>query len=387
MKVLLMKWPKFTKQKKFERNSDIPSLSGYLSSLAFDRPKNLTKNECLQLYQEGILGDLVNEITAPIRSIENFYITEHDNSEALQYLQAQGIINLSALRTELAIDCHLFGYSYVFFPALNIRKFSKFPYYRLPAYNISEHIIDGRLEYRYTDRAGRQFIFVHQNGRKYYSDKMLGFLLVIQGYRAAETYSQSLPPNRIKNELRYLNELGVKNLKQMQGVSLDYALQIPQEKAMSPQHLEQFKEMFLQKYNGPNGERIIFTLGDAKIQPISQTNREAEYLQTAQEFIKRCYNWARIPLALKTTEASTYNNFNIAKYSLIMDAVFPTLSLILQSLHEFLIHFWPHEKGKFWFNESDIPVMKDKREEEILNLFKNALLSEDEARGKLGIKV
>ena len=385
-----MKWPKFSKTKKYERNTASAGFSfyDYIANDFFKKNnQNLTKSEALQLYHDGILGDLIEEITAPIRNIENFYITGHENTETLKYLEEQGQTKFATLLTDIAIDCHLFGRAYVFFPALNIKKLSKLRYFRLPAYNIREQNAAYKNTYIYTDKNGKQFHFIHDIGRKYYSQGMMGFLLVIHGYRASNNYSPALPPNKIKNELRYLNELGLKNLRQMQGVSLDYAMNIPEERAKNPLELKEFKENFLQKYQGPNGERIIFTIGDGKIQPISQTNREAEYLQTAQEFIKRCYNWAKIPLALKTTEASTYNNFNIAKYSLIMDAVFPTLSLILQNIHEFFIHFWPHEKGKFWFNESDIPVMKDKREEEILNLFKNALLSEDEAREKLGLEV
>lgn len=381
-----MKWPKFNRKEKYRRHTSAPVIPNWYNFFMPKDEQNLSKNECLKLYQEGILGDLIDEITSPIRSIENFYITEHNNSEILKYLKAQGKVKLSTLLTELAIDCHLFGFAAVFVPSVNDRKFSKFQYYRVSAYNISQKILDNKIQYVYTDYLGRQYVFAHKDGKKYYSAEMMGFLLIIQGYRGDETVNAGLPPNRIKNELRYLNELGLKNIRQMQGVSLDYAVQIPEEKAISEEHLKQFKEAFLQKYQGANGERIIFTVGDGKIQPISQTNREAEYLQTAQEFIKRCYNWAKIPLALRTTEASTYNNFNIAKYSLVMDAVFPTLSLILQNMHEFFLHFWPYEKGKFWFNETDIPVMKDKREEEILNLFKNALLSEDEARERLGIK-
>ena len=382
-----MKWPKFTKKEKIERNIQRPSFDHFMSSFAIQETPSLTKQEVSKLYQEGILGDLISEITAPIRSIENFYITGHDNSEAIKYLQEYGKIKFSCLLTELAIDCHLFGFAAIFVPAVNIRKLGKLQYYRLPAYNLHARIFNNKKQWAYTNAAGQQYQFVHEYGKKHYSSKMQGFLIVIDGYNLNIAHSAGLPPNRIKNELRYLNELGLKNIRQMQGVSLDYAVNIPEGQAVNPNTLASFKESFLKKYQGGDGERVIFAVGDGKIQPISQTNREAEYLQTAQEFIKRCYNWAKIPLALRTTEASTYNNFNIAKYSLIMDAVFPTLALILQNIHDFFLHFWPYEKGKFWFNESDIPVMKDKREEEILNLFKNGLLSEDEARERLGIKV
>lgn len=383
-----MKWPRFTKKEKFSRSTDISGLAGLMNNFAFSQnTPNLSKPECLKLYREGILGDLINEITAPIRSIENFYITEHNNSEIIRYLETYAQTKISNLLSELSIDVHLFGLATIFIPAVNERKLGKLQYYRLPAYNISEQILDGKIQYIYTDNMGRQFKFNRKYNKQYYSEAMQGFLLVIDGYRASNSHFTDLPPNRIKNELRYLNELGLKNIRQMQGVSLDYAVNIPEGQAINPLKLDQFKEAFLQKYQGPNGERVIFAIGDGKIQPISQTNREAEYLQTAQEFIKRCYNWAKIPLALKTTEASTYNNFNIAKYSLIMDAVFPNLSLILQNIHSFFARFWPYENGKLWFNESDIPVMQDKREEEIVSLFKNGLLSEDEARQKLGIEV
>ena len=383
-----MKFLKLFQRQKITRSASAleTSLSRYMDQLDYQKSPNLSKNECLRLYNEGILGDLIEEVTAPIRSIENFHITGHENAEIIKYLQDYGKNKLAILLAELATDCHLFGLAAVFFPAINDRKFSKFQYHRLPAYNIDEKNIDNKIEYKYTDTAGRQFSFVHKYGRKYYSQGMMGFLLVIRGYKANNSTWITVPPNRIKNELRYLDELGLKNIRQMQGVSLDYVANIPHGDALDPHQLKAFKENFLNRHQGANGERVIFAIGEGKITPISQTNREAEYLLTAQEFLKRCYNWAKIPLALKTTEASTYNNFNVAKYSLIMDAVFPTLSLILQNIHEFFLHFWPHEKGKLWFNESDIPVMKDKREEEIMTLFKNAIISEEEAREMLGLQ-
>ena len=366
----------FKKKESYNRTAIQPhSFTGFSSEIQ----QPITKREAKNLYENGLLGDLIQTITLPIRQLQNFEITDVENSEILEYLQSTRGFSFSETLENLAKDLHLYGVCGLFFPAKNKKINTELAYSCFSGYCITKETKGSKYQYVYTDSLGHRYIFEKDYGLLYYNANLEGFLLVI------EQYPYSIPAARIVNELRYLKSLGIKNIRQMEGVSIDYMINLP-ENCNDPMQLKQFKETFFEKQRGPNGERVVFSHGEGGIHPISQTNREAEYLQTAQEFIKRCYNWAQIPLALRTTDASSYNNLHTAKYALILDAVLPVVRLLLLRMHGFMLHFFPSETGEMRCVESDISTMSDKETDEIIKLYQSGLYTLDEARTKLGLE-
>ena len=115
------------------------------------------------------------------------------------------------------------------------------------------------------------------------------------------------------------------------------------------------------------GEIMTLTGKDAQVIEMSKNNKDMDYKNLDSIAAKAIYNRYHIPLPLITTDASTYNNLELAVYQLYHFAVIPTLSRILSDLTMMLMPRFglnPYEY-QITYNPEEIPALRRRRLDEM----------------------
>ena len=112
-------------------------------------------------------------------------------------------------------------------------------------------------------------------------------------------------------------------------------------KPLTDKQYARLKEM-VAKYSGAKGSGRAYAADGVDYTPITMTNRDMEYNVLLQNIYNRINLRYGIPLAILSTEASTYNNLATANYNLYYQAILPLADRLLEELTAFLM---PQYKG------------------------------------------
>ena len=148
------------------------------------------------------------------------------------------------------------------------------------------------------------------------------------------------------------------------------------------QRLQQQLERF---YSGStNAGRSMILEGGDFVQ-MSQTNRDMDFATLKSEITKTIYAALGVPIALVTTEASTFNNLETAKLMFYDNAVLPLIDRILDELTAFLmIRFDRTGTLRLVYDVSTVEALEPRRNEEIQKLQAAGVLTINEIRKQMG---
>jgi len=128
------------------------------------------------------------------------------------------------------------------------------------------------------------------------------------------------------------------------------------------------------------GEQVTFT-------SFGQTNKDMEYSKTRTMSQETIYQRFGIPKPLIDASAQTYNNYQTALYALYDDAVLPLLVRIFANLTLFFQQRNMMTEDEFLsFDESSIPALQLRRNQELEVLTKSFVATLNERRSKVGLE-
>lgn len=160
------------------------------------------------------------------------------------------------------------------------------------------------------------------------------------------------------------------------------------EEDMSPDDFEETKRKVREQYAGAEAAGTIGVTSGGKlnINEIGINNKDMDFanLQVlAKQAVAMQY---KIPLPLITTDASSFNNYALAKLALYDDAVLPLADVIFGGLSELLLPRFGLDPAKFMisYDEDMIPAIRTRRNEELKLRKELNIESDNELRPLLG---
>lgn len=140
-------------------------------------------------------------------------------------------------------------------------------------------------------------------------------------------------------------------------------------------------------YSGSaNAGRSMILEGGDFVQ-MSQTNKDMDFATLKAEITKTIYSSLDIPLALVTTEATTFNNMTTAQLMFYDNAVLPLIDRVLNELTAFIMLRYDKTGTLSLFYEIDkIEALEPRRNEELQKLQKAGVLTINEMRMRMGFE-
>ena len=116
-------------------------------------------------------------------------------------------------------------------------------------------------------------------------------------------------------------------------------------------------------------------------------NRDMDFATLKKEVKENIYQRLKIPLVLINTDAATFNNYKTAVLALYDDAVLPQYRQIMNFLMDnFRNYFDGLEDINLFFDEMDIPALRERRVDDLKSVQTLTVLTDNEIRNKLGLK-
>ena len=158
---------------------------------------------------------------------------------------------------------------------------------------------------------------------------------------------------------------------------------IVSDEPLSDDQYQRLQEQMNLFYSGSSnaGRVMVVDGGNIQFVPLSQTNKDMDFLELKKGVTETIYNVFRIPLPLISADTMTLSNFETSKLSLYDSAVLPLTSFLYQELTEFLM---PKYKGSdnlcLAYDPRDISALAPRHTEQIANVKNLDVLTINEIR-------
>lgn len=142
-----------------------------------------------------------------------------------------------------------------------------------------------------------------------------------------------------------------------------------------------------QKYSGSENAGGTPVLDGMDVKPISQTNRDMEFVKLQSTTFERISNNYRIPLALLLSETMTLDNLKTAILQLYDNSVLPLGDRLNNELTRFLMPRYPDSENLIiTYNERDISALKMRAIQTAKELMSIGVNTDNEIRNILGFE-
>jgi len=209
-------------------------------------------------------------------------------------------------------------------------------------------------------------------GTKFYDGK-LKELYHIKGYssRVAQTEADS-PLQAAANEARQIIQGKTHNLQLLKNggrLSLLVAFKDEGGQVNDDEHRERIQKLN-EQFGGPSNAGKIGVISNADIDQIRDmniNNKDMDYGNLEKMAALSIYLRYKIPLALVTTDASTFNNLETGVELLYDNAVLPTLDTLFSGLSFFLLHRFGLDplRYRLTYNPESIKPLKRRMLDEV----------------------
>lgn len=115
------------------------------------------------------------------------------------------------------------------------------------------------------------------------------------------------------------------------------------------------------------GRVAVIQSSDMELKDFGTSNRDMDYVNLDDISTKAVYMRYNIPLALVTTDASTYNNYQEARLDFYDRAVLPTFDIVISGLSQMLLPRMNIDPRRFalTYNPENIPTLRTRMLEEL----------------------
>lgn len=157
---------------------------------------------------------------------------------------------------------------------------------------------------------------------------------------------------------------------------------------MSDDAYERARKEFQQFYSGAEnaGKVLIFEGANAKFEAFNLSPKDMDYAKLVEWVENALYRRLKIPRALVSDKAMTYNNLREAKMQLYEFAIFPALDMILEGLTDLIFGRAKDGSGyELFYDVKDIDAFAEKQMEIDENIVRLGITTYNEARNKFNL--
>lgn len=157
---------------------------------------------------------------------------------------------------------------------------------------------------------------------------------------------------------------------------------------MSDDAYERARKEFQQFYSGAEnaGKVLIFEGANAKFEAFNLSPKDMDYAKLVEWVENALYRRLKIPRALVSEKAMTYNNLREAKMQLYEFAIFPALDMILEGLSDLIFgRAKDGSKYELFYDVKDIDAFAEKQMEIDENIVRLGITTYNEARNKFNL--
>lgn len=157
---------------------------------------------------------------------------------------------------------------------------------------------------------------------------------------------------------------------------------------MSDDAYERARKEFQQFYSGAEnaGKVLIFEGANAKFEAFNLSPKDMDYAKLVEWVENALYRRLKIPRALVSDKAMTYNNLREAKMQLYEFAIFPALDMILEGLTDLIFERAKDGSGyELFYDVKDIDAFAEKQMEIDENIVRLGITTYNEARNKFNL--
>lgn len=150
--------------------------------------------------------------------------------------------------------------------------------------------------------------------------------------------------------------------------------------------LDDFSESLQKGFQGAGNAGKVLTLPfPAKVDDISTTNKDADYLGLINSAETRIYNQYGIPLAIVSEKAMTLDNYTTALVAFYDNAVIENTSLIFSGISQCMrTRFGESDSFNLTFNPHQVKALQTRAADRMEKLRKGQALSTNEIRATAG---
>lgn len=350
----------------------------------------LTDTRAMSLYgQSSALAtavDIILQELAGIKPILKYQDgTIDDGHEILSFLQDPNEFNesWSTVVTDLGQHYLLTGNSHVYL-AGNVRM-KPLEMYAVKPQNVS--VVEGADTYPYyytiddgpgSTESGGGFTYYSQytrestkNGFRFYTKDMDRELWHIKRQSAAtDKVRGDSPLKAICLDIEQQIKGRLHNSKLLENGARPSALAVFKDEGLTQDQFLQRRQLLNEQLAGAsNAGKIAVVASDTmELHEMGQSNRDMDYAELESISEKAIYNRYRIPLALVTNDASTFNNLSQAVLSLYDFAVIPTAKALFSSLSMLLLPRFGLDPSKVQisYDPDSIDVIRNRRLDELV---------------------
>jgi HK97 family phage portal protein len=157
---------------------------------------------------------------------------------------------------------------------------------------------------------------------------------------------------------------------------------------MSNEAYERARAEFQSFYSGAEnaGKVLMFEGSNAKFEAFNISPKDMDYPNLVDWVESSLYSRLKIPRALVSDKAMTYNNLNEAKMQLYEFAIFPAFDMILESLTSLIFsRYKDGEKYEIYYDTKDIDAFAEKQMEIDEKIVRLGIATYNEARNKFNL--
>lgn len=239
--------------------------------------------------------------------------------------------------------------------------------------NLTFNLNRSKWRYEAYDKNGFYYQLVHIKNfnPRFNSGNLWGMSVLTQLFLEMEQYIQGAVHN---------NSL-LKNGAKPSGV-------LTLDEEMSDDAYERAKREFRQFYSGAenSGKVLIFEGTNAKFDAFNISPKDMDYAKLVEWVENALYRRLKIPRALISESAMTYNNLREAKMQLYEFAIFPALDMILEGLSSLIFsRAKDGEKYELYYDIKDIDAFAEKQMEIDEKIVRLGITTYNEARSKFNL--
>lgn len=258
-----------------------------------------------------------------------------------------------------------------------------------PQYVSWEMDADGYVQsYTYTPQ-GLSDTFVRQDDFRYLTRDGFKQLLHIKDFQPNAYQYNAYGLSRL-NSILY--ELGQYESSSIHNLSLlengaRIGTWISMKDDLTPDQLADLRSEVSKVWAGAqNAGRPLIAGGVDKIDRMSQTNSDMDFANMKKMVQEAIYNRLQIPLALVNSNSLSLANMETAKLNLYDLAVLPQLNKIFTFLtHNLLPYYKGSENLELTYDEFTIPVLRDRRIDELIKMNQLNVMSDNEKRDRMDL--
>lgn len=157
---------------------------------------------------------------------------------------------------------------------------------------------------------------------------------------------------------------------------------------MSDNAYERARKEFNSFYSGAEnaGKVLIFEGSNAKFEAFNISPKDMDYANLVDWVENALYSRLKIPRALISDKAMTYNNLNEAKMQLYELSIFPAFDMILEALTGLIFsRYKDGEKYEIYYDTNDIDAFAEKEMEKSEKIVRLGITTYNEARSKFNL--